>query len=386
MFYPEGLSLAFHSFSYPHIFLVNALEIVLPVSNAFSLAYLLNIVICALSAYVYLRWLFRDKWIALLGAVVFGLSPHVVGHPFHVEIALVATIPLAIYCLHRGISEKRRTLIIAAGLLTGLTTTISFYTYVCLMIILGFVFLALAKNRWRDKRFWQCVALLVLTASLSSVWRIYPMAVRSDSIAEALQWSAGTHAYTDAISYIVNHSNPFFGQLLHSIDLDVGSKQQSLTSYLGYLPLLLIGVGLLTKATRRKMAPWLLLCVLFLIMRLGSHLHINGVDFPDILLPKYYLNQLLPIIFTPFWEADRLMMGALLPLAVLTCYGLVALRRRFPSAAKPGLILALVAVVALEYHIPVRTDRIFPAGDGTISRERFAFLDWLDQGKMPRFA
>ena len=125
------------------------------------------------------------------------------------------------------------------------------------------------------------------------------------------------------------------------------------------------------------MAPWLLLCVLFLIMRLGSHLHINGVDFPDILLPKYYLNQLLPIIFAPFWEADHLMMGALLPLAILTCYGLVALQMRFASAAKPGLILALVAVVALEYHIPVRTDRIFPAGDGTLSRERFAFLDWL---------
>ena len=60
----------------------------MPVSNAFSLAYLLIIVFCALSAYVYLHWLFSDKWIALLGAVVFGLSPHVVGHPFHPGIAL----------------------------------------------------------------------------------------------------------------------------------------------------------------------------------------------------------------------------------------------------------------------------------------------------------
>ena len=81
------------------------------------------------------------------------------------------------------------------------------------------------------------------------------MAVRSDSIAEALQWSAGTHAYTDAISYIVNHSNPFFGQLLHSIDLDVGSKQQSLTSYLGYLPLLLIGVGRLQRRRGERWRP-----------------------------------------------------------------------------------------------------------------------------------
>ena len=36
----------------------------------------------------------------------------------------------------------------------------------------------------------------------------------------------------------------------------VSSNQLSLTSYLGFVPLLLIGIGLLTAATRRKMAPW----------------------------------------------------------------------------------------------------------------------------------
>ena len=122
-----------------------------------------------------------------------------------------------------------------------------------------------------------------------------------------------------------------------------------------------------------------LLCGLFLILRLGSRLVVNGAVFSDLLLPKHYLNQLLPEVFRPFWEADHLMMGALLPLAVLTSYGLVALRQRFAYAAKPAIILALVGVVAFEYHIPVRTDRIFPAGDGTISAERLAFLDWLEQ-------
>ena len=80
LFYPEGTSLVFHPFFIPHIIVVNALNILLPLSNAFSLAYLLIIVISALSAYVYLHWLFKDKWIALLGAVVFGFSPIVVGH------------------------------------------------------------------------------------------------------------------------------------------------------------------------------------------------------------------------------------------------------------------------------------------------------------------
>ncbi len=379
MFYPEGVSLAFHSFSMPHIILFNALDILLPVSNAFSLVYLLIIALCALSAYVYLHWLFQEKWIALLGAVVFGFSPHVVGHPNHVEIAFIATIPLAAYCFHRGTRENRRILTIAAGLLTGLTTVISLYTFVCLLIILGCLVLGLAKKRWRDRSFWRCVALLVVSVSLSSVWRIYPMAVRSDSIAESLKWNVGHVAHTDAISYFVNHSNPLFGLLSDTDQLDVASRQQSLTSYLGYLPLLLIGVGLFTRATRRKMAPWAFLCALFLVLRLGPHLHINGVDYAHILLPKHYLDQLLPVVFAPFWETDRLMMGALLPFAVLSCYGLVATQKRYASIAKPRVILALIAIVALEYNIPVRTDRIFPVGDGAISEERFAFLEWLEQ-------
>ena len=73
------------------------------------------------------------------------------------------------------------------------------------------------------------------------------------------------------------------------------------------------------------------------------------------------------------------MMGALLPLAVLSCYGLVALRKRYAFAAKPAFVLALVVIVTLEYHIPVEPNRIFPEGNGTISSERLAFLDWLKQ-------
>lgn len=379
LFYPEGVSLASHPSFIPHIVVVNALGIVLPVSNAYSLAYLLIVAICALSAYVYLHWLFQDKWIALLGAVVFGLSPHVVGHPNHPEIAFVATVPLAVYCFHRGINDRRPVLVLFAGLLTGLTTVITLYHYVCLIITLGLFVLALAIGRWRDKSFWLSVTLLLLSTAIASAWRLYPLLAHSDSVAELALWHGEAEIRTDAISYLINHQNPVFGRWISSIAPLAASKQLSNTSYLGYLPLLLIVVGLLMTGTRRQMAPWALLCALFLTLRLGSHPTVNGAVFSDVVLPKFYLNQLLSVIFAPFWEADHFMMGALLPLAVLACYGLRALQKRYASITKPGFVLALVAIVALEYHIPVRTDRTFPVGDGTISQERLAFLDWLAQ-------
>ena len=253
------------------------------------------------------------------------------------------------------------------------------YGFICLLITLGLAILALTVARWRDKRFWLNVALLILTISLASLWKVYPFLAASDSTLELAMWHGESEIRTDAISYAVNLKNPIYGRWLGTLAPLAASNHLSETSYLGYLPLLLIAAGLYNAATRRKMAPWVFLCALFLILRLGSRLTVNGTVYSGVILPKHYLNQLLPEVFVSFWEADLFMIGALLPLAVLVCFGLATLKERFALAAKPSFALALIAIVALEYHIPVSTDRVFPVGDGTISQERLAFLDWLDQ-------
>ena len=313
VFYPDGLGLTYHPFYFLHIILVNALGSLLPLANAFSLAYLINIFLCALSAYVYLKWLFNDKWIALFGACVLGLSPHVVGHPHHPDIAAIATIPLALYWFHRGMVDQRRAWVIAAGLVTGLTTTISLYIYICLLIILGIVVLALAVTKWRDRAFWLNVILLGLTVSLSSLWRVYPLVTGSESMGEVAMWHGDEETGTAVESYLVNFENPWFAALMELIPLEFSRFKSSETSYLGYLPLLLIGIGLLKRGTRRKMAPWAGLCALFLILRLGSHLNVSGAIHYHVPLPKLFLNQLVPEVFVSFWEADNFMAGRCCP-------------------------------------------------------------------------
>ena len=178
------------------------------------------------------------------------------------------------------------------------------------------------------------------------------MISNAESLGSTIAWHGANEIRTDAISYVVNHENPLLGRAAGAIMQTPDGPHLSETSFLGYLPLLLVFVGLASTATRRKMLPWLLLCALFLVLRLGSHLTINGIEYADVLLPKHFLNQILPVVFGAFWEADHFMIGALLPFAVLTCYGLVALQNRLPFSAKPVFILALVLIVAIEYYIP----------------------------------
>ena len=153
VFYPEGVSLVYHPINFPYVVLVNALQSIMPLSNAFCLAYLLIIYVSALSAYVYLLYLTNDKWIALFGAVIFGCSPHVIGHPHHPNNALIATLPWAVYFFHRGLNEKRWALALAAGVVTGATSIINIYAYICILMTVGAGIIAFAWSRWRDRFF-----------------------------------------------------------------------------------------------------------------------------------------------------------------------------------------------------------------------------------------
>ena len=86
------------------------------------------------------------------------------------------------------------------------------------------------------------------------------------------------------------------------------------------------------------------------------------------LLPKYYLESVFPHLFAPFWSNKNFMIGALLPLAVLSCFGLVALLRFLPTRRRIAII-ALSGVVAFEnYWRP--QPHVIPA-------EQFDFIAWL---------
>ena len=369
LFYPQGLSLDRHPVGLLNVITAAALNLVLPLPNAYNLAYLLIIVFSALSAYVYLLWLFKDKWIALFGAVVFGFSQHVVSEPHHPNITYLATIPLVLFCLHRGVRENRAALVILAGLLTGVTTLIIMYTYVILLIMLGFYLCAFAIAGWRDRRFWFYVLLFIVVTSVSSSLVVFPLISDRDATETLLAYYRGPEIRNDAISFFVSHAHPIFGPLLDGILQTPVKARISDTSFLGYLPLLLVCFGLARKCTRRKMIPWSILCGTFLILRLGSILNINGVAYPEIVLPKHYLNQLAGGVFKAYYVSDQFMAGALLPFAILACFGLLALQRRNPATTKPAVILVLVAIVAFEYYVP-RRDHIIP-------QERFAFIAWL---------
>ena len=380
LFYPEGVSLLNHPFNLPYVAVVNALGIVLPVTNAFSLTYLLIILACAAAAYLCLNSLFKEKWIALLGAVIFAFSPHVFDHRSWPNIASMATIPLVIYFFHRGIEERRAIFIVFTGLLVGLTSLITLYHYICVLILLIFFICFHTLRRWRNGAYWRLVALLITVIALASAWQLLPMLQHAAELGEAMEYYKAGEQNQDLVDFFFNSPRKsFLAQQLHAILQIPDSGATGNYVYLGFVPLALTFIGMFTRGFKRKMLPWLMICLVFLVLSLGSTLVVNRQEYENVLLPKHYLSELLPFVFGAFARTDHFMAGARFPLAVLSCYGLAALGSRFPAARRRSFILVLIVLVALDYYTPVRDGPVFPIGDGTISAERFAFVDWLHQ-------
>ena len=115
LFYPVGLSLDYNTNNLIQRTLLWMFQSTMGTSNAFSLIYLLIVIATALSAYIYVNYLFKDRWLALFAAVVFGFSQHVIGHASHPMLNLLSTIPLTLYALQRGIEERRLKWMLLSG-------------------------------------------------------------------------------------------------------------------------------------------------------------------------------------------------------------------------------------------------------------------------------
>ena len=66
LLHPDGVSLAFHNFSLPHMAIFASLQAIMP-PVAFNLTHLFLVFLTSTAGYVYLNYLFRDEWIALFG-------------------------------------------------------------------------------------------------------------------------------------------------------------------------------------------------------------------------------------------------------------------------------------------------------------------------------
>ena len=375
MFHPRGVSLAFQHISFPHALLMVLFGKFMPVDSAYNLLFILILCFNAYCAYILILHLLKEKWSALYGALVFGISL-----PFHdgsttPDLIVIGTIPLTIYFFHRAALERRMTFAALAGFCAGATAFIAVYAFVFIVISIGIIAVFLAVSRWRSPAFWRGLLLFVVVCAAISSLRFYPMFLDAAILGEGLQTHLGKARSNDLLECCVVSGSPLTGELFRqalAISQDPAKSALRLgenVAYLGYGNLFLMLCAILHKPLRRRLAPWLAVLICYFILRLGHFLTLNGVEYRSFLLPEHFLTEWFPPLFGNIYVQEFYQYGALAPLAILASFGLARLIGTKPTRARASVFLLFALLLAIEFYKPLTAKEI--------KRERIAYIDWL---------
>lgn len=368
MFYPQGASLAFQHFTFPHALMMLALKQMMAVDSANNLIFLLILFFNGISAYVLILHLLKDKWVALFGAVVATLGISFSSKSSIPDLICFGTMPLTLYFLHRAIFEGRRLYAALAGFCAGLTAYISMYILVFILLGTGIYTVFLLSTRWRQGQFWRLLLVFATLCAVICAGRLYPMVADSAILQEGLTKYERNIRSTDLLDYFVHTRNPFTGSTLHSI-FNVPPGETHRNIYLGYINLFFLACALLRKGGRKHLLPWLALFVFFALMRLGDFLTVNSVAYRDIILPAHVLKELFPIVFQQVGVPNYYLYALITPFAVLSCFGFATLLRGRSAKVRALAALAAILVMSVEYYAPLRGTSV-PKG-------ATAYIDWL---------
>lgn len=379
LFYPQGVSLAFHNIAWVNIAVWLPLQVIVGGNTAYSLTFLIFCVANCLSMYFLVRE-FTDSFpSALVGGIVYGFWPYMMSQFGHPNMKVTCWVPLALLFLRRTIRRRR----LGDALLTALFVALIGLTRWQLLIMAAVVFaLYLAYEVLRDRSNWsmKLLGLLALIGVVAGT-AMAPLAVpvvsrfltRGD--VSGVLFTEELSKQTDVLAYVLpTPHHPLWNENAERLYQNL-AHNKVYVPFLGYSVLALAFYGAVKRWKEARF--WLLVAGVCVALALGPQLRVNGRLFPGIPMPYRLVGDSFAVEAIRVPHRFNLFLG--LPVAMLVSLGMSALisRRSWKVAS---LCTAVVAVLILrEYSlVPYHTERpITPDWYHSLAQEedRFAVLD-----------
>jgi hypothetical protein len=330
MFYPQGVSLVYHNFSWLNTGIWLVLEPLVGSIAAYNVTFLLTFILSGTTTYILIAYLTHSRPAAFVAGLVFAFSPYHLSHFNHPNLISVQWLPLCVLFLMRTVREGSQwsdvLFCIASLVLTALSRwQLLTFAAILMVLYLGYS-LAFEREHWNRQT---VLALLAigLGAAVCIGLLLFPLlssTVKGATSDEMLMEEQQDWAQTDLLAYIVpNRLHPLFGPLVAPL-YERFRKNRGEIAFLGYSVLLLAGYG--AVRARRNALYWVLSASCLVLLALGPILRLNGRLYPAFPMPYRLVGWLLPIQAMRF--PDRFNVMVSLPLAVLAGYGLTDIHKR----------------------------------------------------------
>jgi hypothetical protein len=355
MFYPQGTSLVFHSFSHVNTAISLLLAPIVGQFPAYNVAILMTYVVSGFGMYLLTKYLTNCRPAAVFSGVVFAFHPYHLFQSSHPVLVTTQFIPLFVLAFMRmlhntdaGRSHRLKQTLLAA--LWFLLTALSSWHLMLMLVGWATLYLLYVLLFERDTRTSETYRYVTLQAAIiilvvaPFLWPIVQEQLTADATYMAVDVEEGRG--NDLLSFFTpTRLHPVFGPLVLEVNSRIGYTRNT-PAYLGYVALGLALIGVIT--TRREGRFWWATGLLFFILSLGSQLKWEGVPLHTGRLP--WAIPIISVLRHPL----RLNSLLFLSLAVLVAYGSRWLHDRLALRSRPlaYLVLALLTGVLLfEYWV-----------------------------------
>ena len=304
LFYPEGVSLVYHSFAYPNLFLIFAIRkiLFLPLTIAtlvgmHNLMLLVSYYLSAIGGFYLAKHYTNDNLSSLLGGFIFGFSPFHFAHTLHhMGVAAIQYIPFFVLCFLSFLETRNWKPFIGAVIFYWLSALSCWYYlfYIAYFLLFYYCFEAVQKRTFLTKRLLK--PILAIFASVILLLSPIVMPMISQSIGNPNVYTDGHNVYVaDLLAFFVFHPYHLLNTFTEGINSHFSGNAWEMTVYLG-----IINIGLILWWLMKKQKSYpiqglgyhLWGMIIFMLFAGGSFLHIYGETTP-IPLPTF-LTQFIP--------------------------------------------------------------------------------------------
>jgi hypothetical protein len=351
LFYPQGVSLAYHSFSWLNMALWMLLEPLVGTVAAYNLSVLWVFPLAGWGMERLVRESTGSGGAAFLAGLIYAFVPYRLGQYNHPHLMGTQWIPFYTLYLLRAIRSGRRQHILLASLFLVLTALVGWNLLLYLVIWTAWV----AGYSWLAR----AGALKRLLGVLAWIFAIGGV-VLSPLLVPLLAGRAGEDPLgdvqqdwmqTDLLAYVVpNPSHPLWGAAVKPIYGQMGRPRRVV--HLGYTVMALFGYGLARRRVRRRTGLWWGGTLLLWVMALGPFLKLHGHVYRSIPLPYYPLSRLFAFQLLKIPDRYNLLLS--LSAGVVVGYAVADLLARLRGRVRVGVLVGLSVLIPFEYlGVPV---------------------------------
>jgi hypothetical protein len=287
LYYPEGSSFYYHSWSFYNQIVSAFLRQFCNQTACYNLLILLTFPLAGIGAFLLLRYLIGNPYLALLGGFLFAFNPSHFAHAqHHLNIASIQFVPFFVLFFIKAVRQKGKANLAFAALFF-LLNTLCDWNYMILafwFMIFSYAYLVTRRGRfWLPDIALKGGVILGGTMVILSPWLI-PMVVLGLKHSETMTFGHNTFV-GDLAGLIVPPVTHVTGglDLVKSINATYTGNLWEATVYLGIVAIVIFIVA--CRHILGRTAKYLIGTIAFLVMTLGAQPHFLGkmqpVPFPD---------------------------------------------------------------------------------------------------------